>query len=188
MAGAEGFEPSALGFGDRCSDQTELRPYRPKPNSTQPVRSRHDRPRTPHVWRQTGGTAGNQGRVWRAASRGQRNTSPETGRVCLQKGGVFEAREVPSEAAANRGRDSGAMGATKGRRGWDPNRSPYGPVLEVGPSPCSCGRRDSATAAEEVASCSQPAGARGNLAWVGSEELAAGHCIEDWEVALDGRA
>src|SRR4029077_2396381 len=27
MAGAEGFEPSALGFGDRCSDQTELRPY-----------------------------------------------------------------------------------------------------------------------------------------------------------------
>ena len=26
MAGAEGFEPSALGFGDRCSDQTELRP------------------------------------------------------------------------------------------------------------------------------------------------------------------
>jgi hypothetical protein len=30
MAGAEGFEPSALGFGDRCSDQTELRPYRPK--------------------------------------------------------------------------------------------------------------------------------------------------------------
>jgi hypothetical protein len=35
MAGAEGFEPSALGFGDRCSDQTELRPYRPKANSTQ---------------------------------------------------------------------------------------------------------------------------------------------------------
>src|SRR4029077_18893607 len=31
MAGAEGFEPSALGFGDRCSDQAELRPYRPKP-------------------------------------------------------------------------------------------------------------------------------------------------------------
>ena len=30
VAGAEGFEPSALGFGDRCSDQTELRPYRPK--------------------------------------------------------------------------------------------------------------------------------------------------------------
>ncbi len=30
MAGAEGFEPSALGFGDRCSDQTELRPYPPK--------------------------------------------------------------------------------------------------------------------------------------------------------------
>ena len=29
MAGAEGFEPSALGFGDRCSDQTELRPYAP---------------------------------------------------------------------------------------------------------------------------------------------------------------
>src|SRR5712692_7290184 len=29
LAGAEGFEPSALGFGDRCSDQTELRPYRP---------------------------------------------------------------------------------------------------------------------------------------------------------------
>jgi Calcineurin-like phosphoesterase len=29
VAGAEGFEPSALGFGDRCSDQTELRPYRP---------------------------------------------------------------------------------------------------------------------------------------------------------------
>ena len=27
MAGAEGFEPSALGFGDRCSDQTELRPF-----------------------------------------------------------------------------------------------------------------------------------------------------------------
>jgi hypothetical protein len=27
MAGAEGFEPSALGFGDRCSDQAELRPY-----------------------------------------------------------------------------------------------------------------------------------------------------------------
>src|SRR5260370_20466450 len=27
VAGAEGFEPSALGFGDRCSDQTELRPY-----------------------------------------------------------------------------------------------------------------------------------------------------------------
>src|SRR5947209_5584186 len=26
MAGAEGFEPSALGFGDRCSNQTELRP------------------------------------------------------------------------------------------------------------------------------------------------------------------
>ena len=26
VAGAEGFEPSALGFGDRCSDQTELRP------------------------------------------------------------------------------------------------------------------------------------------------------------------
>ncbi len=26
LAGAEGFEPSALGFGDRCSDQTELRP------------------------------------------------------------------------------------------------------------------------------------------------------------------
>src|SRR4029077_19409260 len=35
VAGAEGFEPSALGFGDRCSDQTELRPYRPKANSTQ---------------------------------------------------------------------------------------------------------------------------------------------------------
>src|SRR5438105_9655855 len=34
VAGAEGFEPSALGFGDRCSDQTELRPYRPMPNST----------------------------------------------------------------------------------------------------------------------------------------------------------
>src|ERR1700724_1874493 len=29
VAGAEGFEPSALGFGDRCSDQTELRPYGP---------------------------------------------------------------------------------------------------------------------------------------------------------------
>src|SRR5438874_9807644 len=29
MAGAEGFEPSALGFGDRCSDQAELRPYAP---------------------------------------------------------------------------------------------------------------------------------------------------------------
>src|SRR5258708_26543299 len=28
MAGAQGFEPWALGFGDRCSDQTELRPYR----------------------------------------------------------------------------------------------------------------------------------------------------------------
>ena len=27
LAGAEGFEPSALGFGDRCSDQTELRPW-----------------------------------------------------------------------------------------------------------------------------------------------------------------
>src|SRR5581483_8419726 len=27
VAGAEGFEPSALGFGDRCSDQTELRPF-----------------------------------------------------------------------------------------------------------------------------------------------------------------
>src|SRR6266850_5781640 len=27
MAGAEGFEPSALGFGDRRSDQAELRPY-----------------------------------------------------------------------------------------------------------------------------------------------------------------
>src|SRR5438477_7514346 len=27
LAGAEGFEPSALGFGDRCSDQAELRPY-----------------------------------------------------------------------------------------------------------------------------------------------------------------
>jgi hypothetical protein len=26
VAGAEGFEPSALGFGDRCSDQAELRP------------------------------------------------------------------------------------------------------------------------------------------------------------------
>src|SRR5260370_27485258 len=26
MAGAQGFEPWALGFGDRCSDQTELRP------------------------------------------------------------------------------------------------------------------------------------------------------------------
>ena len=39
MAGAEGFEPSALGFGDRCSNQTELRPYRPKPNSTHQVRS-----------------------------------------------------------------------------------------------------------------------------------------------------
>src|SRR6266699_2697952 len=49
MAGAEGFEPSALGFGDRCSDQTELRPYRPKPNSTQPVRSRRDRLWIPHV-------------------------------------------------------------------------------------------------------------------------------------------
>ena len=39
MAGAEGFEPSALGFGDRCSNQTELRPYWPKPNSTHQVRS-----------------------------------------------------------------------------------------------------------------------------------------------------
>src|SRR5205809_7282202 len=65
MAGAEGFEPSALGFGDRCSDQTELRPYRPKPNSTQPVRSRRDRLRIPHVWRQTCGTGGKEGRVWR---------------------------------------------------------------------------------------------------------------------------
>jgi hypothetical protein len=27
VAGAEGFEPSTLGFGDRCSDQTELRPW-----------------------------------------------------------------------------------------------------------------------------------------------------------------
>ena len=27
MAGAEGFEPSALGFGDRCSNQAELRAY-----------------------------------------------------------------------------------------------------------------------------------------------------------------
>src|SRR5579875_1843542 len=26
LAGAEGFEPSTLGFGDRCSDQAELRP------------------------------------------------------------------------------------------------------------------------------------------------------------------
>ena len=51
MAGAEGFEPSALGFGDRCSNQTELRPYRPKPNSTQPVRSRHDRPGIQRVTR-----------------------------------------------------------------------------------------------------------------------------------------
>ena len=25
MAGAAGFEPATLGFGDRCSDQTELR-------------------------------------------------------------------------------------------------------------------------------------------------------------------
>ena len=28
MAGAAGFEPAALGFGDRCSSQTELRPYK----------------------------------------------------------------------------------------------------------------------------------------------------------------
>ena len=27
VAGAQGFEPWALGFGDRCSDQAELRPY-----------------------------------------------------------------------------------------------------------------------------------------------------------------
>ena len=38
MAGAEGFEPSALGFGDRCSDQTELRPYAPT-DSTQRSRA-----------------------------------------------------------------------------------------------------------------------------------------------------
>src|SRR5712692_8191571 len=73
------------------------------------------------------------------------------------------------------------MGATKGWRGGDPNRSPYGPVREVGPSPRSCGRRDPATAAEEVANCSQPAGARGNLARVSGGKLAAGNCIEDWE-------
>ena len=38
MAGAEGFEPSALGFGDRCSDQTELRPYAPR-HSTHPFQT-----------------------------------------------------------------------------------------------------------------------------------------------------
>ena len=27
LAGAAGFEPATLGFGDRCSDQTELRSY-----------------------------------------------------------------------------------------------------------------------------------------------------------------
>src|SRR5438094_9482807 len=42
MAGAEGFEPSALGFGDRCSDQTELRPYAPTefyPTPSEPTAS-----------------------------------------------------------------------------------------------------------------------------------------------------
>ena len=27
----EGFEPTALGFGDRCSNQTELHSYEPEP-------------------------------------------------------------------------------------------------------------------------------------------------------------
>src|SRR5229473_1976680 len=39
------------------------------------------------------------------------------------------------------------MGATKGWRGGDPNRSPYGPVREVGPSPRSS-RRCRADSAE----------------------------------------
>src|SRR5438105_5061397 len=38
LAGAEGFEPSALGFGDRCSDQTELRPYAPTEFYPTPLR------------------------------------------------------------------------------------------------------------------------------------------------------
>src|SRR5437868_9859526 len=57
VAGAEGFEPSALGFGDRCSDQTELRPYAPtevyptppkRPPSARPLASKRGRRRPAH--------------------------------------------------------------------------------------------------------------------------------------------
>ena len=37
LAGAEGFEPSALGFGDRCSDQTELRPWASQKSTLRPA-------------------------------------------------------------------------------------------------------------------------------------------------------
>ena len=43
MAGAAGFEPATLGFGDRCSNQTELRSCaigtRPGPQDRAPVRA-----------------------------------------------------------------------------------------------------------------------------------------------------
>src|SRR5260370_16504477 len=51
MAGAEGFEPWALGFGDRCSDQTELRPYRPEARRARgPAESNSSRRPEP-LWR-----------------------------------------------------------------------------------------------------------------------------------------
>src|SRR5260370_39853894 len=51
MAGAQGFEPWALGFGDRCSDQTELRPYRPEARRARgPAESNSSRRPEP-LWR-----------------------------------------------------------------------------------------------------------------------------------------
>src|ERR1700694_3371613 len=69
LAGAEGFEPSALGFGDRCSDQTELRPY--GPSESLPVAGASKAPTAAWQWELVA-TSSRRARVrsaaWRAAA------------------------------------------------------------------------------------------------------------------------
>ena len=52
---------------------------------------------------------------------------------CLQEGGVIEARKVQTPTEAAHGRpDGGVVDATGRRRAGDANRSPLGPLREVG--------------------------------------------------------
>src|SRR5438445_7605171 len=53
---------------------------------------------------------------------------------CLQEGGVIEARKVQTPTEATHGRpDGGVVDATGRRRAGDANRSPHGPLRQVGP-------------------------------------------------------
>src|SRR5260370_27621340 len=95
MAGAEGFEPWALGFGDRCSDQTELRPYRPEARRARgPAESNSSRRPEP-LWRPPLASCD-------AATRSGEPADPDRrGRPPRSRAAIPGPRAIPGDRAAD---------------------------------------------------------------------------------------